>query len=144
MHHVALDRTGPHDRHLDHQVVETARLQARQHAICARDSIWNTPMVSARQIMSRRRGSFGGMSPQRRIRAAVAIDQIEAALQRREHAERQHVDLEQSEAFRSSLSHWMTVRSGIAAFSTGTRSSSASCGDHEAADVLRQMARKAG
>ena len=31
MHHVALDRTRAHDRHLDHQVVERARLQARQH-----------------------------------------------------------------------------------------------------------------
>jgi hypothetical protein len=52
MDHVALDRAGPHQRHLDHQVVEAARPQARQHAICARDSIWNTPTVSAREIMA--------------------------------------------------------------------------------------------
>ena len=32
MHHVALDRAGPDDRHLDHQVVEAPRLQPRQHA----------------------------------------------------------------------------------------------------------------
>ena len=31
MDHVALDRPGPDDRHLDHQVVELARPQARQH-----------------------------------------------------------------------------------------------------------------
>ncbi|GAV36889.1 hypothetical protein ROTAS13_04578 [Roseomonas sp. TAS13] len=31
MHHVALDRAGPHDRHLDHQVVELPGAQARQH-----------------------------------------------------------------------------------------------------------------
>ena len=31
MHHVALDRARPDDRHLDHQVVEGARLDPRQH-----------------------------------------------------------------------------------------------------------------
>ena len=32
MDHVALDRPGPDDRHLDDEVVEFARLQPRQHA----------------------------------------------------------------------------------------------------------------
>ena len=32
MDHAALDRAGPHDRHLHHQVVEAPRPQARQHA----------------------------------------------------------------------------------------------------------------
>ena len=32
MDHAALDRPGPHDRHLHHQVVVAARLQTRQHA----------------------------------------------------------------------------------------------------------------
>ena len=31
MHHVALDRPGPHDRHFNDEIVEGARLQARQH-----------------------------------------------------------------------------------------------------------------
>ena len=31
MHHVALDRAGPHDRDLDHEIVEGLRLEARQH-----------------------------------------------------------------------------------------------------------------
>ena len=31
MHHVALDRAGPDDRHLDDQVVEGSRFHARQH-----------------------------------------------------------------------------------------------------------------
>ena len=46
-------------------------------------------------------------------------------------------------ASRSSLSHWITVRSGIAAFSIGTSSCERPARDHEAADVLREMARKA-
>ena len=31
MNHAALDRPGPHDRDLDHQVVELLGLQPRQH-----------------------------------------------------------------------------------------------------------------
>ena len=32
MHHAALDRAGPHNRHLDHQVIKTLGPQSRQHA----------------------------------------------------------------------------------------------------------------
>ena len=31
MHHVALDRARPHDRHLDHEIIKFFRAQARQH-----------------------------------------------------------------------------------------------------------------
>ena len=31
MHHLALDRSRPHDRHFDHEIVEILRAQARQH-----------------------------------------------------------------------------------------------------------------
>jgi hypothetical protein len=48
VHHAALHRARAHDCYLNHQVVEAARLHARQQLICARDSIWNTPTVSAR------------------------------------------------------------------------------------------------
>ena len=52
MHHVALDRAGADDRHLDHQVVERRGFSRGSIAICARDSIWNTPTVSALRIMA--------------------------------------------------------------------------------------------
>jgi hypothetical protein len=52
MHHVALDRAGADDRHLDHQVVEAARRIRGRKFICARLSTWNTPRLSARQSMS--------------------------------------------------------------------------------------------
>ena len=48
MHHVALDRTGPHDRHLDHEIVKFFGFSRGSIDICARLSTWNTPMVSAR------------------------------------------------------------------------------------------------
>ena len=44
---------------------------------------------------------------------------------------------------RSSLFHWMTVRSGMAAFSMGTSSHSGPAGDDHAAGVLREVAGKA-
>ena len=46
MHHVALDRTWPHDRHLDDEVVEFPGFSRGSIDICARLSIWNTPTVS--------------------------------------------------------------------------------------------------
>jgi hypothetical protein len=52
MDHVALDRPGAHDRDLDDDVVEFARLHPGQHAHLRRLSIWNVPSVSALQIMS--------------------------------------------------------------------------------------------
>jgi hypothetical protein len=52
VHHAALDGAGPHDGDLDHQVVEAAGRRRGSMLICARLSIWNTPTVSAAQIMS--------------------------------------------------------------------------------------------
>ncbi len=46
-------------------------------------------------------------------------------------------------ASRSSLSHSMNVRPGIAALRTGTSSHERPAGDHEAADVLGEVAREA-
>ena len=51
MDHVALDRAGADDRHLDHQVVEVARLEARQHghlgpALDLEDADRNRPLQS--------------------------------------------------------------------------------------------------
>ncbi len=52
VHHVALDRAGTHDRHLDDKVVEAARSQPRQHRHLGAGFDLETHSVSARQIMS--------------------------------------------------------------------------------------------
>lgn len=52
MHGAALDGSWSHDRDLDHKIVVILRPQPRNIDICARDSIWNTPTVSAFEIMS--------------------------------------------------------------------------------------------
>ena len=88
--------------------------------ICARDSIWKTPTVSARQIMSKVAVSFGGMSciemrlPRKRSirskqrRSAVSMPSASTST------------FSSPKDSRSSLSHWITVRSAMAAFSIGT------------------------
>jgi hypothetical protein len=40
MHHLSLDRPGPHDRDLDDEIVESAGLSRGSIDICARLSIW--------------------------------------------------------------------------------------------------------
>ncbi len=52
MHHAALDGPWPYDGHFDDQIVEFASRRRGSMDICARLSIWKTPTVSARQIMS--------------------------------------------------------------------------------------------
>jgi hypothetical protein len=50
MHHAALDRSRPDDRHLDDQIVQfSAGFMRGSMLICARLSTWNTPMLSALQ-----------------------------------------------------------------------------------------------
>ena len=123
MHHAALDRPGPHDRHLDHQVVEVLGLAAAAASPSARATRsgtrrWCRPAGSSRRRPDPPAGTSLPMlavecrseSSARRI--AVSMPSASTST------------LSSPSASRSSLSHWMTVRSGMAAFSTGTSSSS--------------------
>ena len=142
--HVALDRAGAHDRDLDDQVVECARLQARQHVhlrpafdLEHADAVAPAQHVVDRRIVARDR------------RSSVMLAQADAC-RIRSNALRMQVSMPSAStstfirpsASISSLSHSMKVRSSIAALPIGTVSSSRSCGQHEAADMLRQMARE--
>ena len=136
---------GPHDRDLDHQVVEVRGLQARQHRhLRARLDLEHADGVGALASCRRPRGLRRGMSciveaarrGMRRHRSSarrIAVSMPSASTS----------TLSSPSASRSSLSHWITVRSAIAAFSTGTSRVEQAARDHEAADVLRQVAREA-
>ena len=97
MHHVALDRAGPHDGHLDHQVVKAPGRSRGSMVIWARLSIWKTPIVSARldHVVDRR--VFRGDGGQRQLSAAVLGDQVETLADRGEHAQGQAVDFEDAQ-----------------------------------------------
>ena len=96
MDHAALDGPGPHDGHLDHQVVEPARLQSRQHRHLgpALDLEHAHGVGTADHVVGFLVLVLDVL--QREGIAAPLAHEIEAAAQRREHAQRQHVDLEQA------------------------------------------------
>ena len=52
MDHLPLNRTRADDRDLHDDVVELAGFMRGSIDCCARDSIWKTPIVSAREIIS--------------------------------------------------------------------------------------------
>ena len=143
VHHAALDRPGPHDRDLDHQVVELARLQARQHALlrAALDlehahRVGPADHVEGGWVLDRDVGQAPAQTPPLR-------QQIERALERGEHAQRQHVYLQQAERFEVvlvPLDH-AALRHGRVLDRHHARQLVAR--DHETADVLRQVAREA-
>ena len=143
MHHVALDRPRPHDRDLDDEIVEASRLQARQHRHLGAaldlehaDGIGARKHLVDRAVVLRQRGE--------RIRLTVMLlDEIEPAPQAAQHAERQHIDLHQAERVDIVLipfDEGALVHGGIA---DGHGLVERRPSEHEAADVLREVAREA-
>ena len=94
MHHVALDRTGPHDRHFDHQIVEFLGPQPRQHRhLRAAFHLEDADGVGARQHVVDRGLVLGDVRKLYRF-PVMLRDQIEPPAQARQHAKAEHVDLE--------------------------------------------------
>ena len=63
MHHVALDRPRPHDRDLDDEIVEAARLQSRQHRhLRAAFDLKHADEIGARQHLVDRGSSCGSVA----------------------------------------------------------------------------------
>ena len=136
---------GPHDGDFDHEVVELARLQARQHATSARATRSGTRRWCRRARSCRRRAglprgmsaSVNGLPRQSRSISSSA------AAQRRQHAERQHVHLEQAEVVEIvlvPLDDRAILHGGVLDRHQLVERPSR---DDEAADVLRQVAREA-
>ena len=100
MHHVALDRAGADDRHLDDQVVELLGPEPRQH-VHLRPALHleHADAVGAAEHGVGLRASRGTVCKVER-RPAVPRDQREGAAEAGEHPEAQHVDLEDARARR--------------------------------------------
>ena len=160
MHHAALDRAGSHDGHFDHEVVELLRAKARQHrhlraALDLEDAhgISTTERLVDLGVLSwdAREPLDGGAAGEaalvargvRRIDARLVANEVEALADRGEHAETEHVDLEKAERVDVVLvprdDGALVHRGGL----DGRDLRDVRGGEHEAADVDREMSRKA-
>ena len=143
MHHVALDRAGAHDRHLDHQVVEVHRLEPRQHGhLRAAFHLEHAERIGAAEhaVDGRILGRDGGEG---QLLAVVPLHQIQRLAQARQHAEPEHVDLENAERVEIVLVPFDEGALRHGAIADRHHLVEPAARDDEAADVLRQMAREA-
>ena len=144
MHHVALDRPGAHDRDLDDEIVERLGPQARQHRhLRPALDLEDADRVGALDhgIDARLLRRDGG---ERQPLAVMPAEKIEALRQRGEHAEREHVDLEEAECVEVVLVPFDGGAVLHRRVHDGDDLVEPVAGDDEAAAVLGEMARKAG
>ena len=144
MHHVALDRAGAHDRDLDDEIVERLGLEPRQHRhLRPALDLEHADRVGALDhgVDCRLLGRDGR---ERQALAVMPVEKVEALRQRGQHAERQHVDLEEAERVEIVLVPF----DGGAVLHRRVHDRrdlvEPVAGDDEAAAVLGEMARKAG
>ncbi len=143
MHHAALDRSGAHDGDFDHQIVETFRLHAREHGLLrTRLDLEHADGVGAAHHLIHA-GIFGRHVGHGERLAAILAHQIQRAADGGEHAQRQHVHLEQAERVEVVFVplDYRAVDHGRVFDRYQPRQRSAR--DDEATHMLRQMARKA-
>ena len=143
MHHAALNGAGPHDGHLNHQVVKTRGLEARQHAhLRAAFNLEHANGVGAADHGVGGR-VFGGHIGQPKRPAHAGAEQIERLAQGREHAQREHIHLEQAQGIEVVL---VPLDDG-AVFHGGVfdrhQARQRAPREHKATHVLRAVARKA-
>ena len=143
MDHVALDGAGPHDRHLDHEIIERARLEARQHVhlrpafdLENADRLRLAQHVVGRFVLAREIG-------ERQIFPLVRGHQIERTADAGEHPEAQHIDLHQPDRGQIVLVPFDECALVHRPVADRHDLHERAARQHEAADVLRQMAREA-
>ena len=97
MHHLPLDRPGPHNRHLDHQIVKRPRLQSRQHRhlrpaldLKHADRVGPADHVVHGLVVLRDRG-------QRQLAAVSVAHEVKALANRGEHPKAEAIDLQNAE-----------------------------------------------
>ena len=143
MHHVALDRPGTHDRDLDHEVVEFARAQPRQH-VHLRTAL---DLEHAQRIpLAQHRIGFGILARDRRQgqRAAVMlVDQVETFADAGQHAQREHIDLEDAQCLDIVLVPFDETAFGHRPIADRHGFGERPFGEDETADMLGQMSRHA-
>ena len=143
MHHVALDRSGAHQRHLDDEVVIAARPQARQHGhLCPRFDLEDAHAVGAAKHVVGGGIAFGNLV-HFQASAGTLADDGKHAPDGGEHAEGEDIDLEQAERIEVVLVPLDDGALGHGGVFDRHEPGERPARDDEAADVLRQVAGKA-
>ena len=142
MDHVALDRAGADDGNLDHQVIEITRLHVRQEGhlrpaldLEHADRIRDAEHVVDRRVLRRDGGQGIGL-------AIMAVQQGKRLADAAQHAEAEHVDLEDAERVQVVLvpfQHRPLRHGGVF---DRRQFVQPAAGDDETADMLRQVARE--
>jgi hypothetical protein len=143
MDHVALDRPRPDQRHLDHQIVEAARLQARQHGhLGARFDLEDAHAVGvAEHFVGGRVLGRDVLHPQRSA-GRIAQNRKHPA-NRRQHAEGEDVDLHQAHRVEVVLVPLDHAAPGHRRVFDRHQPCERPARNDETADVLGQVAREA-
>ncbi|MDR8761997.1 hypothetical protein FEP90_03694 [Burkholderia multivorans] len=143
MHRAALNRPRPHNRHLDHEVIEFARLQTRKHRhLSPRLDLENTHRVRTRDhVVSL--GVFRRNVLHLKPLATTLRYEIKSAADRGQHAECEHVDLQQPQRLQIVLVPFNHATPGHRCVLHGNKPRELAAADDEPARVLREVPRKA-
>ena len=143
MHHAALNRAGPHNSHLDHQVVKAAWFEARQHAhLRPAFDLKHAHRVSlANHVVGLAVARFDLMHLQ--MPAAPLVDQLKAAAYGRQHAKCQHIDFQESHGVQVVFVPLNDAARLHACRLDRHQAGQLALREHKAADMLAQMPRKA-
>ena len=143
MDHVALDRPRANDRNFDDEIVEAAWAKAREHVhlrpaldLEHAERIALAQHVIDPRLLARDRRQLPPF-------AMMRLDQVERLADTGQHAERQHVDLEDAELLDVVLVPFDEGAIVHRAIADGHGLDQRLLGQDESADMLRQMARHA-
>jgi len=136
VNHVALDRSGPHDRHLDDEVVEATRTEPRQHVhLSAAFNLKDTNRIGPAEhvVNGLVLGGYGG---KRTGQSIPAFHQLETFADAGEHAQAEDIHLEDAQCINVILVPFDdgSILHGSVADGHGFRQRP--LGEYEAADML--------
>ena len=143
MHHVPLDRSRANDRNFHDQVVELARPQARQHVhLRPALDLENADRIPlAEHVVDS--GVFLRHGRQSQFTIMMLFKKIEALPDTGQHAEREHVDLEDAEVVDIVLVPFDEAAVGHCSVADGHGLGQQLVGEDEATDMLAKMPRHA-
>ena len=147
MHHAALDRAGPHDRHFHHQVIEFAGTQPRQHVHLGAafhlehaDGIGPAQHVVHHRIFLR----HGGKAQLLFVAGpGIGMNQVESLADAGQHPQRQDIDLHDRQSVEIVLVPFDEIAVVHGGGADGHCPVQLVAGQDKAADMLGQVAGKA-